>query len=488
MKKDILGSRTYYKPFAYPWAYEMWLQSEQSHWIHTLEVPMHEDVKDWKLKLNDKERDFITNILRFFTQGDIDVSEGYVDRYLPKFKHPELRMMLLSFGAREAVHIAAYSHLIESLNMPDKIYKAFLDYAAMRDKHEFVGQKYEDLSEEKQLALDIAIFSALTEGVQLFSSFIMLLNFVRHGKMKAMGQLISWSLADEAVIEGTEVLTESGWIPIEELTLSDRVLEYDMETKNVSYQYPSKIQHVMRDKSYVFKTAEGLEVQHVSPNHRMITIDEEGNVGEVKAKDAADIITIPTSGLKVKGDNLFTEEVKTFDTVEENTTLKLFKEALTHDIKNFYCLAVPGKAFFVRSKDGVVSVTGNTLHVEGMTKIFRSYIKENIHLWDDDLKQRIYAAAEKMIELEDAFIDLCYDQGATENLEKEDVKLYIRHIADRRLIGLGLKGIFKQKKNPLEWVEEYLNAPTHTNFFENRSTDYAKGTVQGSWSDVWAKE
>ncbi len=66
-------------------------------------------------------------------------------------------------------------------------------------------------------------------------------------------------------------------------------------------------------------------------------------------------------------------------------------------------------------------------------------------------------------------------------------KQYIRNIADRRLIGLGMKGIFKVKRNPLPWVEEMINAPTHTNFFENRSTDYSKGALSGTWDDVWGK-
>jgi ribonucleoside-diphosphate reductase beta chain len=74
-----------------------------------------------------------------------------------------------------------------------------------------------------------------------------------------------------------------------------------------------------------------------------------------------------------------------------------------------------------------------------------------------------------------------------ENLTSADVKKYIRYIADRRLISLGLKGIFKVKKNPLPWVEEMINAPTHTNFFENRSTDYSKGATTGTWDDVWGK-
>jgi ribonucleoside-diphosphate reductase beta chain len=91
-----------------------------------------------------------------------------------------------------------------------------------------------------------------------------------------------------------------------------------------------------------------------------------------------------------------------------------------------------------------------------------------------------------MVELEDKFIDLAFGMNSGENLSKEDVKKYIRYIADRRLIGLGMKGIFKVKKNPLPWVEEMINAPIHGNFFENRVTDYAKGATSGSWDDVWA--
>ena len=92
-----------------------------------------------------------------------------------------------------------------------------------------------------------------------------------------------------------------------------------------------------------------------------------------------------------------------------------------------------------------------------------------------------------MVELEDKFIDLAFSMGEMKDLTAKDVKQYIRYIADRRLISLGLKGIFKVKKNPLPWVETLINAPTHTNFFEQRATDYAKGALSGSWEDVWAK-
>jgi ribonucleoside-diphosphate reductase beta chain len=122
-----------------------------------------------------------------------------------------------------------------------------------------------------------------------------------------------------------------------------------------------------------------------------------------------------------------------------------------------------------------------------MIKLFKEYIKENPEIWNDSLKGKIYTIAEKMVELEDNFIDLAFAMGPMQNLTKEDVKHYIRYIADRRLISLGMKGIFKVKKNPLPWVEEMINAPIHGNFFENRVTDYAKGALGGSWNDVWGK-
>ena len=122
-----------------------------------------------------------------------------------------------------------------------------------------------------------------------------------------------------------------------------------------------------------------------------------------------------------------------------------------------------------------------------MIKLFRTFIQENNEIWNDELKSQIYTLAERMVALEDKFIDLAFNMDGIDGLSADDVKLYIRYIADRRLISLGLKGVFKVKKNPLPWVEEMINAPTHTNFFENRATDYSKGALTGNWESVWGK-
>ena len=131
------------------------------------------------------------------------------------------------------------------------------------------------------------------------------------------------------------------------------------------------------------------------------------------------------------------------------------------------------------------SIVDETMHTESMIKLFRTYIEENKEIWNDELKGQIYTIAEKMVELEDRFIDLAFEMGDMPELTASDVKQYIRYICDRRLISLGMKGVYKVKKNPLPWVENMINAPTHTNFFENRATDYAKGALSGDWENVW---
>ena len=129
------------------------------------------------------------------------------------------------------------------------------------------------------------------------------------------------------------------------------------------------------------------------------------------------------------------------------------------------------------------SIVDETQHAEGMIKVFREYVKQNPNELDVDYIKNI---AECMVNLEDRFIDLAFSMVEVEGLTADEVKTYIRYIADRRLIQMGIKGIYKVKKNPLPWVESMINAPSHTNFFENRSTDYAKGSLTGSWEEVWA--
>jgi len=193
---SLLVESKAYKPFRYPWAYDYWQKQQQVHWLGE-EVPMGDDVKDWAVNLSADEQSFLTDISRFFTQADMDVSGGYIDLYLPKFKPVEIRMMLTSFANMETVHIAAYALLIETLGLPDSEFTAFLKYKEMVDKHEYLSNF--NMDTERDTLRTMAVYGAFTEGLQLFASFAMLLNFPRFGKMKGMGQIVTWSVRDESL-------------------------------------------------------------------------------------------------------------------------------------------------------------------------------------------------------------------------------------------------------------------------------------------------
>src|SRR3546814_933634 len=113
----LQASRTY-KPFEYPWAFEFWKRQQQIHWMPE-EVPLGEDCRDWAQKLTDHERNLLTQIFRFFTQADVEVQDCYHDKYGRVFKPTEIKMMLTAFSNMETVHIAAYSHLLDTIGMPE---------------------------------------------------------------------------------------------------------------------------------------------------------------------------------------------------------------------------------------------------------------------------------------------------------------------------------------------------------------------------------
>jgi ribonucleoside-diphosphate reductase beta chain len=195
-RPGLLTPSAAYKPFRYPWAYEFWQRQQQVHWMPE-EVPLGEDCKDWAVKLSDKERNLLTQIFRFFTQSDVEVGANYMENYMPLFKPVEVRMMLAAFSNIETVHIAAYALLLETIGMPDSEFSAFMEYEQMAAKHDYLGQF--GVETEADILTSMAVFGGFTEGLQLFASFAMLMNFPRFNKMKGMGQIVSWSIRDESL-------------------------------------------------------------------------------------------------------------------------------------------------------------------------------------------------------------------------------------------------------------------------------------------------
>ena len=313
---SLLQQSKTYKPFLYPWAVELTKKHEEIHWVED-EAELSEDIQDWKTKLSDDEKDFITQVLRLFTQSDVQVGENYYELLIPKFKNNEVRNMLGSFACREAIHQRAYALLNDTLGLPDEEFHAFLEYTEMADKIEFMSEG----NPNTQMGLaQIMAQSVFNEGMSLFASFVMLLNFQRFGKMKGMGTIVEWSIRDES------------------------------------------------------------------------------------------------------------------------------------------------------------------MHVQGIAKLFREFCDEHPRIVNDELKSKIYTMAKQAVKLEDRFIKLAFNgNDEVQGLTKQEVRDYIRHIADRRLLQLGLKPIFKQKDNPLPWLDWVLNGASHDNFFEKRVTEYSVNGMEGEW-------
>ena len=319
---NLLTENPVYKPFRYPWAYEAWLTQQRVHWLPE-EVPLADDVKDWHKTLSDAERNLLTQIFRFFTQADVEVNNCYMKHYSQVFKPTEVLMMLSAFSNIETIHIAAYSHLLDTIGMPELEYTAFLKYKQMKDKFDYMQGFRVDSKHE--IAKTLAAFGAFTEGLQLFASFAILLNFPRFNKMKGMGQIVSWSVRDE------------------------------------------------------------------------------------------------------------------------------------------------------------------TLHCLSVIRLFRTFVGENPDIWTDQLREEIVETCSTIVDHEDAFIDLAFELGSVEGLGAEQVKRYIRYIADRRLVQLGLDPLYLVEANPLPWLDDMLNAVEHANFFENRSTEYSRASTLGTWEEAFAE-
>lgn len=319
----LLQERHVYKPFLYPWCYEAWLTQQRIHWIPE-EVPLAEDVRDWKKNLTDSERNLMTQIFRFFTQSDVEVNNCYMRHYSQVFGPVEVTMMLSAFSNIETVHIAAYSHLLDTIGMPEVEYSAFLKYKEMKDKFDYMQNV--SMKSRRDIAKTMAMFGAFTEGLQLFASFAILMNFPRFNKMKGMGQIVTWSVRDE------------------------------------------------------------------------------------------------------------------------------------------------------------------TLHCLSMIKLFNSFINENQDIWDKELQDEITECCRTIVGFEDAFIDLAFEAGEIQGLTPKEVKNYIRYIGDRRLQQLNLQPIFGMNNNPLPWMDEMLNGAEHTNFFENRATEYSRASTGGTWEEVFSDD
>jgi ribonucleoside-diphosphate reductase beta chain len=196
---SLLEERIVYKPFEYPKAYDYWLKQQQAHWLHT-EVPMAQDVTDWKSNMKDHEKNVVGQILKGFAQTETIVNDYWSTLVTKWFRKPEVIMMGTTLGSSETIHAEAYSLLNEQLGLDN--FAEFMEDEATMAKIESlmdVRDNHDGTADWHSRAKSLAIFSAFTEGVNLFSSFAVLLSFKMKNKLKGVGQIVEWSVRDESL-------------------------------------------------------------------------------------------------------------------------------------------------------------------------------------------------------------------------------------------------------------------------------------------------
>jgi ribonucleoside-diphosphate reductase beta chain len=192
---SLLKPRAIYSPFEYQQAYDYWEKQQQAHWLHT-EISMASDINDWKQNLTDQEREVLGRTLKgSFVNAEIIIQDYWSNKVSNWFKKPEVQMMASAFASMESVHTVSYAYLLQSLGIED--FEAFLREPTAKAK---IDRLMDIKGKSKvDIARSLAVFSAFNEGVGLFSSFAILLNFSRFNKMKGLGQIISFSIRDESL-------------------------------------------------------------------------------------------------------------------------------------------------------------------------------------------------------------------------------------------------------------------------------------------------
>jgi len=191
---SVIEPRIYYKPFEYQEAFDFYKNQHRAHWLAD-EVPLASDLNDWKQKLNESEKNLIGNILKSFAQTEVHVNDYWSTKVSVWFPKPEIQAMARVFADFESIHAEAYARLNEELGLDD--FKAFLEDEVSKAKIDRLIEVPGETLEER--ALSLAIFSAFTEGVNLFSSFAILMSFQLRNLMKGTSQIVEWSVRDESL-------------------------------------------------------------------------------------------------------------------------------------------------------------------------------------------------------------------------------------------------------------------------------------------------
>ncbi|QIH07370.1 MULTISPECIES: ribonucleotide-diphosphate reductase subunit beta [unclassified Pseudomonas] len=115
-----------------------------------------------------------------------------------------------------------------------------------------------------------------------------------------------------------------------------------------------------------------------------------------------------------------------------------------------------------------------SMHLNFGIDVINTIKMENPHLWDAQMQEE----ATQMI-LQGAQLEIEYAQDTMPRgvlgMNAATMADYLKFIANRRLVQIGLKEQFPGVANPFPWMSEIMDLKKEKNFFETRVVDYQTG-------------
>lgn len=644
----LLEKRDYFRPFEYDWAFRAYDLQQKMHWLPS-EIPLHEDIRDWKTKLSEGERSLLTQLFRFFTQADTDIAAGYIDKYLPIFKPPEIRMMLSTFASFECFDdqseiltsegwkrfdsldenelVAQYCLETKEISFakPLKVirqrYKGKMHHYSSKGTDLMVTPNHDlilihpesrKVSKNKSengkwgrnylypraglfsLDSEFSFLDALIVAIQADGCLRGLCPSAEGRNWKT----VDFNLTKVRKIERLEQILNNLKIPY---TKRKKTVKDNENRQVITFCVPDNLDiNSIKNFDY-FKLCEMGQSRAEGFINELVnwdgTMSSDVNIAFYSTnKQAIDkvqaIASISGHGASISVNRTKDYEytLKTGQRIKANkdcfvvNITRLVKRTYPHrkevDYDSYvYCVSVPKQNVLIR-RNGKIAITGNSIHqqaysllldtigmsegeykrfrefqemrdkhdfletivpktnrdialtlavysafgeglqlfstfavllnfsrfnkmkgmgqivtfsikdeqvhIESMIKLFHEFLNENPEIWTPDLKREIIDKGRQMVDLEFSFIDLVFQDTELEGLRKEDIKTYIKYIADRRFIQLGLDTQYGQKNNPLGWLDWIINGAEFVNFFENRVSEYSKGSLTGSWDEAYS--
>jgi ribonucleoside-diphosphate reductase beta chain len=178
-KRDIFKKRVFLKPYEYPELYEYVSAIRHSYWIHT-EFNFVSDVQDFKVNVDEKERNVIKNTMLAIAQIEVAVKTFWGDVY-KKLPKPEIGAVGATFAESEVRHTDAYAHLLEILGLNDA-FKSIGEVPALMKRVHYLEKSLANArsDDNRDYSQAILLFSLFIEHVSLFSQFLIMMSFNKH--------------------------------------------------------------------------------------------------------------------------------------------------------------------------------------------------------------------------------------------------------------------------------------------------------------------